>query len=54
MDMTNNTVGLSQIVKPLVNDGVELQKSKERMVFAQAKLRFSTERMLLLRHIKQH
>ena len=44
MDMTNNTVGLSQIVKPLVNDGVEAARNlKERMVFAQAKLRFSTE-----------
>ena len=33
MDMTNNTVGLVQIVKPLVNDGVECQKSKRKNGF---------------------
>lgn len=44
MDMTDNSVGLVQIVKPLVNDGVEAAKNlKERMVFAKAKIRFSTE-----------
>ena len=44
MDMTDYSVGLVQIVKPLVNDGVEAAKNlKERMVFAKAKIRFSTE-----------
>lgn len=44
MDMTDNSVGLVQIVKPLVNEGVDAAKNlKERMVFAKAKIRFSTE-----------
>ena len=44
MDMTDYSVGLVQIVKPLVNEGVDAAKNlKERMVFAKAKIRFSTE-----------
>lgn len=44
MDMTDNSVGLVQIVKELVNDGVSVAKNtKERMIFAQTKLRFSAE-----------
>lgn len=44
MDMTDFSVGLVQIVKPLVNDGVDAAKNlKERMIFAQAKIRFSAE-----------
>ena len=44
MDMIDYSVSLSQIVKPLVNEGVEAARNlKERMILAQTQFRFSTE-----------